>query len=155
MFSIQLEGELKQIFHRMLVLDGNNPLKRMKSTCGQWEVGDVRELQDSNYFLENTYVNSFKDEVHWLAKMNIKQEVEDITIDGDEGYIVETNESQLENCASNWKVAASMEKKRMWGVFDKTGIFASTYPHSFVLWLVDMIQSGKLCIFLYQFLFYY
>jgi hypothetical protein len=37
-----------------------------------------------------------------------------------------------------------MEKKKMWGVFDETGVFASACPHGFVLWLVDMIQSGEL-----------
>lgn len=35
----------------------------------------------------------------------------------------------------------------MWGVFDETGIFASACPHGFVLWLVDMVQSGELCVY--------
>ena len=51
---------------------------------------------------------------------------------------------QLESCATNWKAAASKEKKRMWGVFDETGIFACACPHGFVLWIVDMVQSGEL-----------
>lgn len=133
----------------MLVHNGNNSLKRMKSTCGQWEVGDTRELQDSNYFLDNAYVDLFENEVHQPAETDVKPEPEDKAIDGDEGYITEVDEPQLENCASNWKAAASTEKKRMWGVFDETGIFASACPHGFVLWLVDMVKSGELCIFLY------
>jgi len=108
---LQLEGEPEQIFHRMLVLDGNNSLKRMKSTRGQQEVGDTRELQDSDYFLDKAYVNSFEDEVHRPAQTPIKQEPEDVAIDEDEGYITEADEPQLENCASNWKAAASVEKK--------------------------------------------
>ena len=150
---MQLEGEPEQIFHWMLVLDGNNSLKRMKSTRGQREVGDIRELHDSDYFLGNAYVNSFKNEIHRPANTHVKQEPEDVPIDGDEEYLTEISEPQLENCASNWKVAASMEKKRMWGVFDETGVFASACPHGFVLWLADMVQSGELCVFLHLFLF--
>ena len=146
---LQLEDEPKQTFHRMLVLDGNNSLKRMKSTRGQREVGDIRELVDSDYFLSNTYVNSFENEIHHPASAHVKREVEDEAVDVDEGYITEADGPELENCASNWKAAASTEKKRMWGVFDETGIFAGACPHGFVLWLVDMIQSGELCVPLY------
>jgi hypothetical protein len=130
----------------MLVLDSNNSLKRMKTAHGQREVGDVRELADSNYFLDNAYVNSFEDEIQRPTRTHVKQELEDKIINGDDGYITETDDPQLENCASNWKVAASMDKKRMWGVFDETGIFASACPHGFVLWLVDMVQSGEQCV---------
>lgn len=141
---IQLEGEPNQIFRRMLVLDGNNSLKRMKTGRGQREAGDVRELEDSDYFLSRSYVDSFENEIHRPAQMHVEEEPEDETIDGDEGYITEVNGPQLEDCASNWKAAASVEKKRMWGVFDETGVFASACPHGFILWLADMIQSGEL-----------
>lgn len=111
---------------------------------GQRMAGDVRELHDGDYFLSNTYVDSFEDEIRRPAQTRVKQEEEDETIDGDEGYIAEVDEPQLESCASNWKAAASMEKKKMWGIFDETGIFASACPHGFVLWLVDMVRSGEL-----------
>jgi hypothetical protein len=129
----------------MLVLDGNNSLKRMKMAHGQREVGDVHELTNSNYFLDNAYINLFEDEIQCPTQTHVKQELEDEIIDGDDGYITEADDPQLENCASNWKAAASMEKKRMRGVFDETGIFASACPHGFVLWLVDMVQSGEQC----------
>lgn len=122
----------------MFVLDGNNSLKRMKSTRGQREAGDVRVLCDSDYFLNNSYVDSFANEVTRPTQERVKHEPED------EGYLTEPAEPQLENCASNWKAAASLEKKKMWGVFDETGIFASACPHGFVLWLADMVQSGEL-----------
>ena len=154
MSVMQLEGEPRQTFRRMLVLDGNNSLKRMKSTHGRREVGDVREFHDSDYFLTNAYVNLFENEVHRPAKVHVKQEPEDTTISEDEGYVTEANEPQFENCVSNWKAAASVEKKRMWGVFDETGIFASACPHGLVLWLADMIQSGELCVFFHLFLFH-
>ena len=126
----------------MLVLDGNNSLKRMKATHGR-EVGDVRELADSDYFFDNTYVHSFADEIKHAAQ--VKQEPEDEIINADDEYATEVDDPQLEPCASNWKAAVSMEKKRMWGVFDETGIFASACPHGFILWLADMVQSGEQC----------
>ena len=72
-----------------------------------------------------------------------KQEVKDDAVSEDKGYITEVGDPELENCTSNWKAVVSMEKKRMWGVFDETGIFASACPHGFVLWLADMVQSGE------------
>jgi hypothetical protein len=131
----------------MLVLDGNNSLKRMKTARGNREAGDVRELTDSDYFLNNAYVNLFEDEVQHPTQTDVKQEPEDEIVEGDDdGYITEAGDPQLENCASNWKAAVSMEKKRMWGVFDETGIFASACPHGFILWLADMVQSGEQCV---------
>ena len=144
---MQLEDEANQIFHQMLVLDGNNSLKRMKAARGQWEVGDVCEFTDGDYFLNNAYVNSFENEVWQPTHVHVKQEPGGETVDGDEGYITEADDPLLENCASNWKAAVSMEKKKMWGVFDETGIFASACPHGFVLWLADMVQSGEQCVY--------
>ena len=48
-----------------------------------------------------------------------------------------------------------MEKKKVWGIFDETGIFASACPHGFVLWLADMVQSGEQCMHIYCWIIYY
>ena len=143
---MQLEDEPDQVFRWMLVLDGNNSLKRMKTTRAQREVGDVREFTDSDYFLDNAYVDSFGDEIQ--RPTHVKPEPEDEIINEEDGYVTEANDPQLENCASNWKAAVLMEKKRMWGVFDETGIFASACPHGFILWIADMVQSGEQCVHL-------
>ena len=47
-------------------------------------------------------------------------------------------------CVTNWKAAAADEKKKMWSVFDESGIFACACRHGFILWLVDMRRSGEL-----------
>ena len=47
-------------------------------------------------------------------------------------------------CAANWKAAASDEEKRMWGIFEETGIFACACRHSIILWICDMYRSGEL-----------
>ena len=127
----------------MLVLDSNNSLKRMKATHGQQETRDTREFIDSDYFLDNAYVNSFETKVRPSTQTRPKQEVENEAVGEDDSYITEVGDPELKNCASNWKAVVSMEKKRMWGVFDETGIFASACLHGFVLWLADMVQSGE------------
>ena len=116
----------------------------MKTAHQKREVGDRRQLLDSDYFLSTTFVDSFGDEVHQIPKMSVKEEP-DAEAD-DDGYVTDVPDAQpqLENCATNWKAAASKEKKRMWGVFDETGVFACACPHGFVLWLADMVQSGEL-----------
>ena len=46
-------------------------------------------------------------------------------------------------CATNWKAAAADEKKRTWGVFEETGIFACACRHGLILWIADMVRSGE------------
>lgn len=46
-------------------------------------------------------------------------------------------------CANNWKAAQSDSKKRMWGIFAETGLFASACRHGFILWIADMVRSGE------------
>lgn len=51
---------------------------------------------------------------------------------------------QLEACVKNWKAASSEDKKKMWGVFDEAGVFASACRHGLILWVADMLRSGEL-----------
>ncbi|KAF9530494.1 hypothetical protein CPB83DRAFT_748578, partial [Crepidotus variabilis] len=34
--------------------------------------------------------------------------------------------------------------KRMWNVFDESGLFASACRHGLILWIADLVQSGEL-----------
>ncbi|KAG6895281.1 hypothetical protein C0992_002165 [Termitomyces sp. T32_za158] len=47
-------------------------------------------------------------------------------------------------CTKNWKAAAAESNKKMWAIFDESGVFASACRHGFILWIIDMIQSGEL-----------
>ncbi|KAG1855664.1 hypothetical protein DFJ58DRAFT_841091 [Suillus subalutaceus] len=53
-------------------------------------------------------------------------------------------ESPEKLCTENWKAAADEAKKKMWGIFEETGIFACTCHHGMMLWIVNMVHSGKL-----------
>lgn len=61
-------------------------------------------------------------------------------VEGDDDGLV----GDEDECTRNWKAASSSEKKRMWGVFEETGIFVSACRHSLILWFSDMICSGEL-----------
>lgn len=47
--------------------------------------------------------------------------------------------SSQSSCTKNWKAAQSDDKKRLWDVFEETGVFASACRHGFILWIIDMV----------------
>jgi hypothetical protein len=53
---------------------------------------------------------------------------------GDEG-------AGCEECWENMKEDVTV---RAWGLYDETGIFPALCRHGFVLFIVDMVQSGDL-----------
>ncbi len=154
----QLEGEDPPKYDRIVVMDGNNSLKRV-ATSGGRQMGDLRVYEDGDYFLSRDFVDSFASEVK-SRQSSGKPEVPDtsdpIERDQDEDEPAAAVEAEGDPtdgatgaaapspCASNWKAAAADEKKRMWAVYDETGIFASACRHGLILWIADMVQSGEL-----------
>lgn len=47
-------------------------------------------------------------------------------------------------CADRWKNMKDDLTKRMWAIFDETGIFLALCRHGFALVVADMVQSGEL-----------
>jgi hypothetical protein len=114
---------------------------------GNRSIGDTRVFEEGDYFLPRSFVDQFAGEVksstassqaskaeapHDLVDEAIPPEDED-----DHDYL-------SAHCTRNWKAAASEEKKRMWGAFEETGIFACACRHGLILWIIDMIRSGEL-----------
>ena len=99
------------------------------------------------------YVNSFAHEVK-ARQAQAKPDLPDSNQEdsGDEGGpgtdpgAYPTDGSKRGPCALHWKAAASDDSKRMWGMFEETGIFASACRHALILWVVDMVRSGELCV---------
>ena len=50
------------VFRRMIVVDGNESLRRIAGLGGR-SVGDTRTFDKSDYYLSEEFVNQFKDEV--------------------------------------------------------------------------------------------
>ncbi|GBE85813.1 hypothetical protein SCP_0803350 [Sparassis crispa] len=149
----ELEDEPDLKIGRMYCFDGNNSLKRL-AKVGERNIGDTRCFEDSDYFLSQDFVNQFADEVK-SSRSQVAQEVEpqilprgqdEEQLDDAEGDPTDAISSDpvMRGCTQNWKSAAAEDKKKMWGIFDETGIFASACRHSFILWIVDMVRSGEL-----------
>ncbi|KAG6893368.1 hypothetical protein C0992_010286 [Termitomyces sp. T32_za158] len=153
-----LEDEPQLRFSRMFVVDGNNSLKRV-GLPGDRQVGDARVFKDSDYYISNDFVNLFADEVKKSRPPASDNPILEPTNDQDDGDLDFVPDPSAENasagdptdglsahtpCADNWKAAENNSNKKMWAIFDESGIFASACRHGFVLWITDMIRSGEL-----------
>ncbi|KAG6876879.1 hypothetical protein C0993_012378 [Termitomyces sp. T159_Od127] len=155
-----LEDEPPLKFSQMFVLDGNNSLKRV-GLPGNRQVGDLRTFKESNYYISNKFVNGFANEVK-KPQQNLQQKSLDIVaaivdvgaaskLEDDSILIASDNAGDptddvhtMKPCAKNWKAAFAESNKKMWGIFDESGIFASACRHGFILWIIDMVWSGEL-----------
>ncbi|KAG1885372.1 hypothetical protein F4604DRAFT_1878101 [Suillus subluteus] len=139
--TYELEEEPTLTFGRMYVLDGGNSAKRMAE--GARNRGDMREYTESDYLLPRTYVDKFANEVQSrnLETLDSPEANDD---DDDNTEADPTRLNIASDCSKNWKAAASDEKKRMWSIFDETGIFVSACRHGLLLWVTDMVRSGEL-----------
>ncbi|KAL6300787.1 hypothetical protein BKA93DRAFT_819255 [Sparassis latifolia] len=152
--TYRLDGEPDCRWDCMFCMDGNNSLKRI-AQVGNRSRGDIRVYTDSDYYLPLEFVDKYADEVPPRVRSSSSGDKDDQS-DYDEDFDVDEDgcaegdptdgavDGAIVPCTDNWKAAAADEKKRMWGIFDETGIFASACPHGFILWVMDMVRSGEL-----------
>ncbi|KAI0078046.1 hypothetical protein K474DRAFT_1683961 [Panus rudis PR-1116 ss-1] len=151
----ELEDEPELRFSRLWAFDGNNSLKRMAANPDR-VAGDTRVYTESDYFLPREFVDRFAHEVK-SRRTDKGPQIQPDMLDDDVGDGHEpldpiegdptdgsADDKGVEQCVKNWKSAASEDKKKAWGIFDETGIFASACRHGLILWLVDMVKSGEL-----------
>lgn len=137
---MQLDGEPELLYQRMLVFDGNNSLSRM-ATLGSRQVADQR-IFTSDYFLDMKYVDNFAEEV---ASRQPHTAPTSSNPDASSDPPQEPNHDPVVTaCTDSWKAAAADAKKKSWGIFEETGIFASACRHGMILWIADMVRSGEL-----------
>ena len=143
---LQVESEKTPIYQRMIVMDGNNSLKRV-APFGNRRVGDARTFV-SDYYIPRDTVERFANEVKSRQSQPHVSVPEPAADDDSEAEDQEegdpTDGAPASSCASNWKAAAADDKKKMWAIFEETGVFASACRHGFILYLIDMIRSGEL-----------
>ncbi|KAG6884212.1 hypothetical protein C0992_006742, partial [Termitomyces sp. T32_za158] len=159
--TYELEDEQPLRFSRMIVVNGNNSLKRVKLT-GERTIGDDRTFEESDYYLSQDYVDRYAHEVK-SRPCRDKQDVpdapapdsppdaptpslNDVTDDPQSGDPTDgvPTVSGAPPCAENWKAAAADANKKMWAIFEEAGIFASCCRHGLILWIMDMLRSGEL-----------
>ncbi len=139
----------------MFCIDGNNSLKRI-AKIGDRDVGDRREFTESDYYLLAEYVDRYKNEVKSRAQQGTPDAVDadsdsewsDVEEEGGTAADFAGADDVLRQCTQNWKAAAKDDKKKMWGIFDETGVFAASCRHGFILWVTDMVKSGELYVFI-------
>ncbi|KAE9404798.1 hypothetical protein BT96DRAFT_973001 [Gymnopus androsaceus JB14] len=145
--TYELEGEPPLKFSRMVVVDGNNSLKRMDGV-GKREVADTRVFGESDYYLSEEFVNTFADEVparRSQSKTAIEDSEEGFGTPEEHGDPTDGDpDPKIHECADNWKAAVADGAKKMWDAFRESGYFAMACRHGFVLWVADMIRSGEL-----------
>lgn len=158
--------------YRMLAaMDGNESLKRIHRTR---EAGDARaaaisiERRDgrsraAQFIVEEAEVERYRDEVkkRGARKRNAtdQQDEEGKRGDGMHGVVEEGGTGTLETstegspvdgiaddspCTDRWSNLSDDATKRMWGVFDETGIFLAACRHGVAIALCDMRRSGEL-----------
>ncbi len=139
-------------------------MKRIRTTTENRKAADLRTLEDSDYFIPKGYVDKFANEITVKKGPPVRGGEDDRDGSDDEQDDVEsvaegdptdgvnvpdgtqTAEAQanLDTCVKNWKSASDDDSKRMWAIFDESGVFMSACRHGFILWIIDMIRSGEL-----------
>lgn len=160
--TYQTKGETTLKYCTLTSIDGNNSVKRVLRTykAGREEgPPDNIEVQDtrtrsSELIIERETVNELQDEV----KRKAARTREDGEANGrmpsgrsdtaandaiNEGSPVDGLEEQTP-CTTRWVNLASDAQKRMWGIFDETGIFIAACRHGVVFSICDMVRSGEL-----------
>ncbi|KAH7908461.1 hypothetical protein BJ138DRAFT_1115822 [Hygrophoropsis aurantiaca] len=135
--TYKLEGEDSLVFSMLYAMDGNDSLKRvLRRLIAEDDIDDLgpsSELATSqciggDRYLPRDYVNQFG---HSPPAAHTERN--------------ESNGVNEENpCAGRWKNMDDEKTKKMWGVYDETGIFIAVCRHGFSLVIADMVQSGEL-----------
>ncbi|KAG1793276.1 uncharacterized protein HD556DRAFT_1443707 [Suillus plorans] len=122
--SYKLEDEPPQAIDWLFCINGNNSLKRWaSSTYGLTPRVDSRQPR-SDYWVDQAAVDKFKDAV----RSGLTQPSQDIQDNGEDGVAQQVPESNF-NCTERWQNAGPEQRKKMFAVFDESGIFIAACRH--------------------------
>ncbi|KAI0681926.1 hypothetical protein BC835DRAFT_1311737, partial [Cytidiella melzeri] len=141
------EDEPPLHFGRLIAMDGNNSLKRIATTAHR-TAADTRTLDDSNYFVPLAFVDCYANEVRGKASKGpaVKRKNEDSDDESNNDHdLAEGNPTDgLRQPEDDNHNDPQSDCKKMWGLFDESGVFAAACRHGLALWLIDMVCSGEL-----------
>ncbi|TFY51826.1 hypothetical protein EVJ58_g10360 [Rhodofomes roseus] len=130
----QLDNEPDLRWQRMLCLDGNNSLKRLRP-LGNRTQGDTRVFADSDYYLPQDFVDTFAHEVKSRRDDSSAADLDhEVEPPDDRPQIADTggdpaddvpDDSPLKTCTQNWKAAAAEANQKMWGILTRQGFSQS------------------------------
>ncbi|KAH7904674.1 hypothetical protein BJ138DRAFT_884863 [Hygrophoropsis aurantiaca] len=135
-YKLKDEPQLELAY--LTTMDGNNSLKRWPA----WTHGGTSRTDSRgprlDYWLSAQDVDKFKDEVRARPPNPNEDDPQD---DWEDDPNIESEEF---DCVKRWRNAGPEQRKRMFKIFDETGIFIAACRHRFVLIACDMIRSGEL-----------
>ncbi|KAG1810628.1 uncharacterized protein BJ212DRAFT_1205925, partial [Suillus subaureus] len=133
----KLEGEPPLPFDWLVTVDGNNSLKHWASSTYGLQPQEDSQQPCSDYWVDQVAVNKFQNEVrtHMIRQSIFVYDWEDVGS--------ETQGSEF-RCTERWQNAGPEQHKKMFAVFDESGIFIAACWHHFVLLACDMVRSGEL-----------
>lgn len=141
-------------YSRLLALDGNNSLKRVAKPA-HGELSSNRVFSDNEFYISKEETEEYVRRNDGTNPSILRPPVVPTTSAPPTLHTrtepTRASDPVVGDCG-NWKAAGQDEKKRMWGIFDETGIFACACRHGQVLWLVDMVKSGELCVVKFVFI---
>ncbi|KAG1744784.1 hypothetical protein EDB19DRAFT_1826928 [Suillus lakei] len=132
----KLEGEPSLTFEWLATVDGNNSLKRWASTTYGLEPREDSCQPRSDYWIDQATVNTFQNEVRAQTSNHPRQD--------DWGDVPSEMEGSEFRCTDRWRNAGPEQHKKMFTVFDESGIFIAACRHRFVLLACNMVWSGEL-----------
>ncbi|KAH7904896.1 hypothetical protein BJ138DRAFT_1138426 [Hygrophoropsis aurantiaca] len=132
--TYELKGESKLTFKLLYAMDGNDSLKRVVRRLSSEDDGDSEtppssELTTTQRVAGDRYIS--RDFVDKFAK-------------DAPGDIMDDSNDRDNPCAGRWKNMKDDQTKKMWGVFDESGVFVAVCRHGFCLVIADMVRSGEL-----------
>ncbi|KAJ7042225.1 hypothetical protein C8F04DRAFT_1252201 [Mycena alexandri] len=161
----KLEGEEELESSMLVTMDGNDSLKRVLrrepkdfDNDGNLVPGQSKERFDpraanvgKDYFIPREKVDLWsKDKLdEWRKEPNGADKNGPETSVPSESTPAaqptpEAPAGAAAGCEERWKNLGEDSLKRMWGIYDETGIFICLCRHGFVLLVEDMVRSGEL-----------
>ncbi|KAI5988029.1 hypothetical protein EDD15DRAFT_2173014 [Pisolithus albus] len=129
--TYQLTDEPELKFKLLYAMDGNDSLKCVLRRLPD-EIADNHRLSrdlltgqvlTSSPYMSHEYVNKF-------AMVGSKDPIPNV-------------DSDPNPCAGRWKNMDNAKTKKIWGVYDETGIFMAVCHHGTCLLIAEMVQSGE------------
>ncbi|KAF8582264.1 hypothetical protein K439DRAFT_1511399 [Ramaria rubella] len=138
-----LEAELALVPLQLIAVDGNNSLRQVDAslTKGTNLLLDSR-ITCTDLWLTRMQVDVFKNEIKAKAK---SQKKDDTWLETGKPGDVTSGADAVMVCIERWKNGGPEEQKKMWEMFDETGVFIMVCWHGFLLIMCNMVKSGKLC----------
>ncbi|KAG1896067.1 uncharacterized protein F5891DRAFT_1130419 [Suillus fuscotomentosus] len=133
----KLDDEPALDFEWLVSIDGNNSLKRWDSSIyGTTARSDSRTAR-SDYWIHADAVDKFENEVK-SRQVNLRND------DDWEDEPTDPDHPGVFTCINQWRNTGPDSRKKMFAVFQESGIFIASCRHRFVLLVCDMIRSGEL-----------